>query len=574
MSGWNQPMSKHKSIKRNIIDWKLSLLTPAFSLFVWGNAIALSQETPSNPPQSDVVQTEETATPEESAVDTDVAENRLEQAIIAEINRARTNPQGYADWLETQKQYYQGTLLKLPGEKPLRINRGLRNLNEAIAFLRQQNQLTPIDSSVELTATAQQKITAIVNQQQITNRNNLVYGKVTPEAIVMQLIVDDGFRDRRHRAAIFSSISQNAGIVCQEIAIYEQVCAIAFTPQALAVAQQADDSDTPVAVSNPPETQEQSEAIVTTNNQLPTPPEVQIAETLEPETTRKDIELTVPTESQTSIIVDTEATVTETPTAEAEKVEDNTVSDESTNNSPTTVTVETEPTSSTNTPTAETEKVENNTISDESTDNSDITVTTETTITDTPTAETEKIENNTVSNESTDNASNPNSVAVETEPTSSTDTPTAETEKIENNTVSNESTNNSPTTVAVETEPTPTETTSEIAATSSPTIERIEQGTLEEGDDVIPNDGSFYDSYPLEGKAGDSFTIILESQDFDTFLAVMDRGGNIIEQNDDISEQDSNSRLEITLSEDQEYSVIVNAYDQKGKGKYVLKVLR
>ena len=54
----------------------------------------------------------------------------------------------------------------------------------------------------------------------------------------------------------------------------------------------------------------------------------------------------------------------------------------------------------------------------------------------------------------------------------------------------------------------------------------------------------------------------------------MDKGGNIIKQNDDISEQDSNSRLEITLSEDEEYSIIVNAYDQQGKGNYILKLLR
>ena len=122
---------------------------------------------------------------------------------------------------------------------------------------------------------------------------------------------------------------------------------------------------------------------------------------------------------------------------------------------------------------------------------------------------------------------------------------------------------------------------SEISVTPEPVtnsdsqlLETIEKGTLEEGDDVIPNDGSFYDSYPLDGSAGDSFTIILESQDFDTFLAIMDREGNIIEQNDDINEEDSNSRLKITLPDNGSYSVIVNAYDQGGKGSYVLTVRR
>ena len=105
-------------------------------------------------------------------------------------------------------------------------------------------------------------------------------------------------------------------------------------------------------------------------------------------------------------------------------------------------------------------------------------------------------------------------------------------------------------------------------------IDKIERGFLEEGDKVIPNDGSFYDSYPLSVKAGESFVISLESADFDTFLAIMDEDGNIIEQNDDVSENDSNSQLQITIPNDGTYNLIVNAYDQGGKGAYILTISR
>ena len=97
---------------------------------------------------------------------------------------------------------------------------------------------------------------------------------------------------------------------------------------------------------------------------------------------------------------------------------------------------------------------------------------------------------------------------------------------------------------------------------------------MEEGDNIIPEDNSFYDSYPLEGKAGDSFTISLESDEFDTFVAVMDAEGNIVDQNDDINDDNSNSRLRITLPNDGAYNIIVNAYDKGGTGKYVLTVRR
>ena len=60
---------------------------------------------------------------------------------------------------------------------------------------------------------------------------------------------------------------------------------------------------------------------------------------------------------------------------------------------------------------------------------------------------------------------------------------------------------------------------------------------------IIAEDGSFYDSYPLDAKSGESFTIALESDEFDAFVALIDAEGNIIEQNDDINEEDSNSRI-------------------------------
>ena len=102
--------------------------------------------------------------------------------------------------------------------------------------------------------------------------------------------------------------------------------------------------------------------------------------------------------------------------------------------------------------------------------------------------------------------------------------------------------------------------------------EKIEQGKLETGDRVIADDGSLYDFYPLQGKEGESFTIYLESDDFDTFVALVDSNGQTIGENDDISQEDSNSQIEITLPADGVYNVIVNTYDENGTGEYTLKV--
>ena len=104
--------------------------------------------------------------------------------------------------------------------------------------------------------------------------------------------------------------------------------------------------------------------------------------------------------------------------------------------------------------------------------------------------------------------------------------------------------------------------------------EIVERGALEEGDRVIEDDGSLYDFYPIEGKAGESFMINLKSDEFDTFVAVVDSSGKTIGENDDISQSDSNSQIEITLPADGVYNVIVNTYDENGMGEYILTVDR
>ena len=324
------------------------------------------------------------------ATESVLAASVLEQEILQEINRARTNPQEYGAWLESLKQYYDGIMLKLPGERAIRTNRGLTVLEEAINFVKAQSPLAPLNSVEDLQTSAKEKVTQFLSNRRNRNLDNISYGKVTPEAIVMYFIVDENFRDRRHRFAIFNPNHQLTGIACQNDSRYTQVCAISYEV-----------SSNNLAVESPSDSPEVPTSRV--NNRKPDSPNI---------------------------------------TAETQKV-------------------------------PETESIQNREL--------DVT-------------------------------------------------------------------------------------------TNSVLIEKTERGVLEIGDKTIPNDGSLYDSYPLEVKAGDSLIISVESRDFDTFLAVMDQDGNIIEQNDDISDRNSNSRLRVTFTDDGTYNVIVNAYDQGGRGKYVLTV--
>ncbi|MEL7405961.1 MAG: hypothetical protein AAFN00_03215, partial [Cyanobacteria bacterium J06558_2] len=150
----------------------------------------------------------------------------LESAILSEINRARTNPQGYALWLEEQRQYYDGIWLRLPGEKATRTNRGRKALEEAIAFLKKQQPLPPLEISEK---TANKATLELENFATANNIQFFSYGRKTAEGIVMGLVVDDLFPDRRRRQSLLSPDAEDTGVVCQPHPQYAKVCAIAYS---------------------------------------------------------------------------------------------------------------------------------------------------------------------------------------------------------------------------------------------------------------------------------------------------------------------------------------------------------
>jgi len=89
---------------------------------------------------------------------------------------------------------------------------------------------------------------------------------------------------------------------------------------------------------------------------------------------------------------------------------------------------------------------------------------------------------------------------------------------------------------------------------------------------VLPSDSSLYDEYTFEGTQGQKVVVTVESSEFDTYLAILNSQGELLGENDDVTQQNSNSELTVTLSASGRYRVVVNAYDPppKGKGKYNL----
>ena len=100
-----------------------------------------------------------------------------------------------------------------------------------------------------------------------------------------------------------------------------------------------------------------------------------------------------------------------------------------------------------------------------------------------------------------------------------------------------------------------------------------QSGALQQGDRILPDDDSLYDEYEFSGRAGQTVEISITSTEFDTYAILVDASGASVEQNDDApSGGTTNSYMVVRLPATGRYTVLVNSYDNTGRGNYNLEV--
>lgn len=175
---------------------------------------------------------------------------RLEREIVAEHNRARSDPSGYAAHLGELKRYFDGKLLKRPGEIAVITDEGVLAVNEAIRVLERTQPVERVKVSRGLSRAARDH----VNDQGPRGRlghsgsdgsepwdragrygdwrqvvaENITYGTDTGRKVVLQLIIDDGVRDRGHRDNVFNPVYRVIGVACGEHAKFRIMCTIVY----------------------------------------------------------------------------------------------------------------------------------------------------------------------------------------------------------------------------------------------------------------------------------------------------------------------------------------------------------
>ncbi|RZJ16617.1 MAG: peptidase [Brevundimonas sp.] len=92
-------------------------------------------------------------------------------------------------------------------------------------------------------------------------------------------------------------------------------------------------------------------------------------------------------------------------------------------------------------------------------------------------------------------------------------------------------------------------------------------------DDRKLADGSYYDCVDVRGREGQQLTAGMESEDFDTYLAILEGGGcqgSSLGTNDDGDDLGTDSLLAVTLPSDGVYSIRANSLSANQTGAYLL----
>jgi uncharacterized protein YkwD len=171
-----------------------------------------------------------------------------DERIVAELNELRSNPAAYAEKINGRRQYYRGNVLRLPGQIALRTNEGVVALDEAVKALRALKPLPPLELSTALSAAARDHVrdvgpkgllghdgTDTSSPSQRARRyvagfnrigEVISFGPEEPSAVVIDLIVDDGVRERGHRKILLDANLRFAGAACGPHAVYRTMCVI------------------------------------------------------------------------------------------------------------------------------------------------------------------------------------------------------------------------------------------------------------------------------------------------------------------------------------------------------------
>ena len=177
--------------------------------------------------------------------------SELEQEVILELNKVRSNPKRFAEeYLDELRDHFEGSIFTYPGQVPLKTREGVSPLNECIQELKSTAPMSVLNPAEGLTKAA----TDLVNDQKknggighiarngstpqkriekygdwdICSAEDITYGSFEARQIVIFLLIDDGVPDRAHRKNILNPCFKFAGTTYGTHPSYDSMCVIDY----------------------------------------------------------------------------------------------------------------------------------------------------------------------------------------------------------------------------------------------------------------------------------------------------------------------------------------------------------
>lgn len=176
--------------------------------------------------------------------------NVRQQAVLDELNLARTAPLKYVEYLKDHRSRFKGNLFIGTAGVRFKTREGVAAVDEAIAALSKQPPLAALRFSAGLALAALDHVQdtgpkGLVSHEGSDGTNSaarirrygevrnfsgecISYGLYEARQIVIQLIIDDGTADRGHRRSIYNARFQLAGIACGQHQAFKNMCVIDF----------------------------------------------------------------------------------------------------------------------------------------------------------------------------------------------------------------------------------------------------------------------------------------------------------------------------------------------------------
>lgn len=180
----------------------------------------------------------------------EMAMSAVELKVIQEMNRARANPRQYAEELQKFRARFQGTIIVEADGTRMQTQEGVAAVDDAIRFLQSQAALSAFAPSEGLASAARDMVAGQGPTGAIGHTapdgsqpgariarygafegswgENISYGYSKAQAIVMQLVIDDGVPNRGHRTNIFNPQFKCVGVAVGPHQRYRSMCVMDF----------------------------------------------------------------------------------------------------------------------------------------------------------------------------------------------------------------------------------------------------------------------------------------------------------------------------------------------------------